>query len=221
MKKFKLNQLIFMALCCDFGLFAKRLILPAANLVTDALHIPGGIGTSFSLMFLTVAAFLMPSCGCAAIMGTVQSVIAFSFGMVGSMGALAPIGYIVPGIVIDLIRQGTRRLPLTAKEAIVIASVLSSMSACLTANFIVFHLRGLILLLYVSVAGTSGAICGVLAGSLVTRLQTIIGEEQYHEKKEKSHIWNHHSASAYNGDISRPAFDHPDTGADKHTTGQL
>ena len=43
----KLLLLIFMALCCDFGLFTKRLIAPAANILTDALHIPGGIGTSF------------------------------------------------------------------------------------------------------------------------------------------------------------------------------
>ena len=46
------GALIFLALCCDLGLFAKRIIAPAANLLTDSLHIPGGIGTSFSLMFL-------------------------------------------------------------------------------------------------------------------------------------------------------------------------
>lgn len=77
-EKIKLKHLIFMALCCDFGLFTKKLIAPAVNLITDALHIPGGIGTSFSLMFLIVAAFLMPYRGSAGIMGMVQSVIAFS-----------------------------------------------------------------------------------------------------------------------------------------------
>lgn len=177
MKHLKLKHLIFMALCCDLGLFAKKLILPAANLITDALHIPGGIGTSFSLVFLIVAAFLTPVRGSGVIMGSVQSVIAFSFGMVGSMGALAPISYVAPGIVIDLVCQCGKRLGLNTGEAIVIASVLSSMSASLTANLIVFHLRGLILLLYVSVAGTSGAICGMLASSLVTRLKPIIGEK--------------------------------------------
>lgn len=217
MKNFKLKHLIFMALCCDFGLFAKKLILPAANLVTDSLHIPGGIGTSFSLMFLIVAAFLIPNRGCASIMGAVQSVIAFSFGMVGSMGALAPIGYIVPGIVIDASRQVAKRLGLTIQETIVIASVLSSISACLTANLIVFHLRGLILLLYASVAGTSGAICGILASSLVNRLQPIIGEEQYHEKKKKPYTRNHHSITACYSDTGYSTFEHTDTGAGQHT----
>ena len=56
MKKFDLRTLIILALCCDLGLFAKRIIAPVANVITDSLHIPGGIGTSFSLMFLVVAA---------------------------------------------------------------------------------------------------------------------------------------------------------------------
>ena len=102
MKTFRLRTLIFLALCCDLGLFSKRLIAPAANLITDFLHIPGGIGTSFSLMFLVVAAVTVDRFGCAVIMSIVQSGLALAFGMVGSMGALSLVGYIVPGLVIDL-----------------------------------------------------------------------------------------------------------------------
>ncbi len=71
MKKMNLRTVIFLALCCDMGLFAKKLIIPFANVITDALHIPGGIGTSFSLMFLVVAAVLMPYFGCGTIMAGV------------------------------------------------------------------------------------------------------------------------------------------------------
>ena len=71
MKRTRLRRMIFLALCCDLGLFSKRLIAPFANLLTDYLHIPGGIGTSFSLMFLVVAAELVPQPGCAALMGAV------------------------------------------------------------------------------------------------------------------------------------------------------
>ena len=60
MKQWSLRELIFFALCCDLGLFSKKLIGPAANLLTDALHIPGGIGTGFSLMFLVIAAAVCP-----------------------------------------------------------------------------------------------------------------------------------------------------------------
>lgn len=46
MKHRKLQRLILLALCCDPGLFTKRLIAPAANILTDSLHISGGTGTS-------------------------------------------------------------------------------------------------------------------------------------------------------------------------------
>ena len=65
----RLRRLIFFALCCDLGLVSKRLIAPIANVITDSLHIPGGIGTSFSLMFLVLAAALLPRFGCATLMG--------------------------------------------------------------------------------------------------------------------------------------------------------
>ena len=103
MKDVKIRDLIFLALCCDIGLLAKRMISPFANVITDFLKIPGGIGTSFSLMFLVIGADMIPVRGCAALMGLVQSVIMLSLGMTGSMGLLAPIGYVVPGIVIDLV----------------------------------------------------------------------------------------------------------------------
>lgn len=91
MRFYPLRTTIFLALCCDLGLFSKRLISPAANLITDSLHIPGGIGTSFSLMFLVIAVVLVPRPGCAAAMGAVQSALALGLGMVGSMGALSPL----------------------------------------------------------------------------------------------------------------------------------
>ena len=59
MRHLNVRRLVFLAFCCDLGLLSKRMISPAANLITEALHIPGGIATSFSLMFLAVAAVLI------------------------------------------------------------------------------------------------------------------------------------------------------------------
>ena len=177
MNRNKLLRLIFMALCCDFGLFTKRLIAPAANILTDALHIPGGIGTSFSLLFLVVAAALLPKFGSGTIMGLLQGMLALSLGMVGSMGALSPIGYIVPGLVIDCVLWLCRRLRAKDEMSLMLANMFSAVSAGLTANVIVFHLRGAPLLLYAVVALTSGAICGVLAGKLYKRVQPALCKE--------------------------------------------
>ena len=172
MKKLDLRTLIFLAMCCDLGLFSKRLVAPLANIVTDSLHIPGGVGTSFSLMFLVIAAALVPAFGSATVMSAVQSVLALAFGMVGSMGALSVIGYVVPGVVIDILTAAAGRLPRQA--AAMLINSLASVAAALTADLIVFRLGGVPLALYVSVALSSGALCGLLAEKLIRRLRPIV-----------------------------------------------
>ena len=186
MKHTKLRRLIFLTLCCDLGLFTKRLIAPVANILTDSLHIPGGIGTSFSLMFLVLAATLMPGFGCGTLMGAVQSMIALSLGMVGSMGILSPIGYIVPGFVIDCVIALSRKTRLSDDVTMLTANMLAAAAACLTANAIVFRLRGVVLLLYLSVSLTSGAICGILGGNLALRLRPVIWTEIRKEQRNEA-----------------------------------
>lgn len=175
MKNWSLRELIFLALCCDLGLFSKKLIGPAANVVTDALHIPGGIGTSFSLMFLVIAAAVCGHRGCGTVMGVVQSALALGFGMVGSMGALSPIGYIVPGIIIDITLGLTQRTQLQLTERMTLANALAAASASLTANLIVFRLWGPPLWLYLAVALTTGTLCGVLGSTVVKRILPVLG----------------------------------------------
>jgi hypothetical protein len=177
LKNQKLLRLIFMALCCDLGLFAKRIIAPFANILTDSLHIPGGIGTAFSLLFLVVAAMIIPKFGTATLMAAVQSILALAFGMVGSMGALAPIGYIVPGVVIDTVLLLGRRSRADYKLSMMLANMLGSVSAGLAANIIVFRLPAIPLALYSAVALFSGAVCGLLAAELYCRVAPILGRE--------------------------------------------
>lgn len=177
MKKYNLRTLIFLALCCDLGLFAKRLIGPAVNVITDSLHIPGGIGTSFSLMFLVIAAMLVENFGCASIMGAVQSCLALGLGMTGSMGALAPIGYIMPGFVIDVVLWLTRNMRMHTTERMVLAGALAAPCAAFAANCIVFHLNGTAMLLYLCVSATSGVVCSLLGARLFRRIQPAIGKD--------------------------------------------
>lgn len=174
MRKIPLKTLLFLTLCCDLGLFAKRLINPLANLFTDALHIPGGIGTSFSLMFLVIAAAVVPMFGCGTIMGTVQSVLALAFGMVGSMGALSPIGYILPGIAIDLLTWTLGRTRLSDPSKLALINSCAGVVASLTACAIVFRLQGPVLLLYLCVSATSGAVCGTLGAEIVRRMRPLL-----------------------------------------------
>ena len=170
MKQIPLKKYIFMAICCDLGLFSKRLIAPAANIITDALHIPGGIGSSFSLMFLVVGAFCCDFFGAATAMGIVQSALALAFGMTGSMGALSPIGYLVPGIIIDLVIAVSKKCVIPRDIAFLLSNALGAAVASITANCIVFHLWGPPLWLYLCVALTSGALCGMIGSALLRKV---------------------------------------------------
>lgn len=183
MRPNRLRTLIFLALCCDLGLFSKRLIAPAANLITDALHIPGGIGTSLSLMFLAIAAAVVGRFGCAAAMGAVQSALALAFGMVGSMGALSPIGYIVPGLAMDVTLAALRRTPLPRRDCIVLANAIAAPCAAMTANLIVFRLRGAVLLLYLCVSALSGAVFGLAGAEIVRRLDPVLGAKKQTQRE--------------------------------------
>lgn len=175
-----------MALCCDLGIFAKKLIVPAANILTDSLHIPGGIGTSFSIMFLVIAAAFVPRFGAGTLMGAVQSGIALSMGTVGSMGALAPIGYILPGLAIDCVMFLARRLNVGRGESMVISNALASVMACLTANLIVFRLQGVVLCLYICVSLLSGTLCGTVAAAAAKKLEPVFGKDVKNEKENSN-----------------------------------
>lgn len=165
MKQFDLRSLIFLALLADIGMFSKQLILPVVNVFTGILSVPGGIATSFSLMFLVIGACSLPQRGCAALMGVIQSVLALCLGMTGSMGALAVIGYIIPGIVIDAVIAVKRN-----RWSPVIACIAASVSACLFRNLVVYHFGGIYLLEYVLTAALSGMVCGCFAKIISDRL---------------------------------------------------
>lgn len=185
MKHFKLEHLNFMAFCCVLGLVTKKLINPAANVITEALHIPGGISTGFSLMFLVIAAEFVNGAAdgaqkesrnhCGALMGAVQGLLALCLGRVGSMGILAPIGYFMPGAAIDLVyesklgRTFTRKL--SRMERMTLANALAAVMASVTANLIVFRLWGPALCLYLCVSAFSGTVYGMLGASVAGRLE--------------------------------------------------
>ena len=190
MKQSRLSKLNFMALCCVLGLFTKKLINPFANVITESLHIPGGISTGFSIMFLIIATEIVwnDSFGkqnqrddrkqipsrlvkhCGILMGLVQGFLALCLGRVGSMGLLAPIGYIVPGIAIDLIYYLGNRFGFQRTERMVFANALAAVMASVIANIIVFSLRGPVLWLYLCVSATSGTMYGFLGVAVAGRL---------------------------------------------------
>ena len=107
-------------------------------------------------------------------MSAVQSALALSVGSVGSMGILSPLGYIIPGMLMDLVFALGRRLKLAPGDRLVFANAAGSVAAALTANAIVFHLWGIILLVYACVAALSGMLFGLLGSWLAGKLRPVI-----------------------------------------------
>lgn len=174
-KSFLMN---FMALCCVLGLVTKKLVNPFANVITEVLHIPGGISTGFSIMFLIIAAEIVNLRYAGTLMGCVQGFLAVAMGRVGSMGIFMPLGYIVPGIAIDLVYYLARRANGHQTERMVFANALAAVMASVTANLLVFHLHGPVLWLYLGVSATSGSLYGFLGSTVVTRLQSVVCQYQ-------------------------------------------
>ena len=197
MKYSKLAMLNFMALCCVLGMFTKKLINPFAKVITELLHIPGGISTGFSIMFLVIATEVVKGKNydmkdsvlrrCGTLMGVVQGVLSLALGRVGSMGLLMPIGFLVPGMTIDLVYGLQKYIKLSQTERMVFANALAAVAASVTANLIVFHLRGPVLGLYLCVSGVSGSLYGFLAASVAARLYPMY-RHQTNETMKKENI---------------------------------
>lgn len=183
-KKLNLTSLIFMALCCDMGIISKKLISPVANIITEYLHIPGGIGTSFALMFIVIGAVACDFFGSGVLMCFVQSIISFIIGTSGSMGMFVFIAYLVPGLVIDLTLLIFKRFSVERNiVSISITNALAGFSAAFCANALTFQLIGPPLWLYLGVAFTSGIIFGTLASLLLDRLTPILSSLQKRTKE--------------------------------------
>lgn len=186
MKHHKLFALNVMALCCILGLISKKLVNPLANVITEALHIPGGVSTGFSLMFLVIGAELVRQPFSGTKMGTTQGFLALALGRVGSMGGLSLIGYIMPGLVIDLIYHLGICRKASCTERMMLANGLAAAAASVTANLIVFHLQGAVLWLYLCVSLLSGSLYGLLGSAITARLGMVFA--QYRNRAEEVNL---------------------------------
>ncbi len=156
-------DLSVMIICCFAGVIAKKLINPFANVATGFLHVPGGISTAVSLMFLVVASIITKRKWCASAMGIMQAGAALALGSVGSMGMLMPLAYLIPAVVIDIVMLIPGEFVRLKAYA---ANILSSVSAAVFANLVVFHLPGKALTVYIMLSALTGAIMGFVAGTV-------------------------------------------------------
>ena len=168
MRRSRLSDLNFMALCCVLGLFTKKMINPLANVITESLHIPGGISTGFSIMFLVVAAEVVRG-------GRKQRTDQKRrFGAGNQTNQVAGEYRNCCGTVIDVVYRVGERFRLDRTERMVFANALAAVMASVTANVIVFRLWGPVLLLYLCVSALSGTVYGFLGSAIAGRLKDLV-----------------------------------------------
>ena len=156
----RLKTLVFMALCCVLSLFSKRIISPATNFLTDLIQIPGGgVSAGIGFCFLLVGSSVSGLSWAGTAMGLTQGLLALALGMAGNQGLLAPITYSVPGISIDVVRMFFRNKTSTAAFYITAGGISAGLNAA-SSNFLVFHFRGFILLLWLGTAVCAGVLGG-------------------------------------------------------------
>ncbi len=108
-------------------------------------------------------------------MGLVQGALALTMGRVGSMGIFMPLGYIVPGVVVDIVSIMLDKIGWTdSTERAAVINMFASLSAAMTANALVFRLWGVVLVLYGAVASISGLCFGILGAELIRRVRKAI-----------------------------------------------
>jgi len=169
------RQLVFMALCLAFGLFAKSIVSPVTNAVTDFFRIPGGSAAmGFSLAFLIIGKQIAPLPWAASAMGFVQSLLALGLGMSSYQGAFVLITYTLPGIVVDLVYPVFRN---QRSYFCFFSGILSCLSGAFASNVLVFHLRGLPFILWLLLGALSGAVGGYCAYLISERLYVITKKE--------------------------------------------
>ena len=158
-----IRDLVIILICSLLGVILKKLINPYANIATGLLHIPGGISTAFSLMPLVIASGVTNRKWSASAGALTQGAIALAMGTIGSMGFLAPVAYIIPGIIIDLVMLISSGEMFGKALKLFSANILSSIMAAIIADILVFRLPVKVFAIYIIVSALSGALAGVVA----------------------------------------------------------
>ncbi len=178
MQRIKTRDLAVMALVLALGLFSKRIVSPVTNLLTEFFRLPGGSAAAgFSLAFLLIGGEMVSVPFAGALMGLAQAGLALALGMSGYQGALALITYTLPGLVLDL----ASHLPLEGMAGRALACASACLTSAALSNMLVFHLRGLSLILWLLLAALSGVVGGWLAHLVLKRL------DKQNDRRNRSH----------------------------------
>lgn len=178
LQKFRVYDLMVIALMAALGIASKPLIVPLTHMITGPLFIPGGaIAGGFYMFWLVLAAGLVGRRGTATLVGVTQALIVIISGAFGSHGLVSIVTYTLPGLVIDLVFLLFRRRWTTLYDFF-FAGVLANLAGTYMSNLVFFKLPLLPLVMSLAGAMFSGGLGGVIAYQIYSRINKMSGNGQ-------------------------------------------
>ena len=175
LKRFRVYDLMVIALMAALGIATKPLIVPLTHMITGPLFIPGGaIAGGFYMFWLVLAAGLIGKRGTASLVGLTQALMVIITGAFGSHGLVSIVTYSLPGLVIDGLFLIFRRRWTTLYDFF-IAGVLANLTGTYLSNLVFFRLPLVPLLMSLAGAIFSGGLGGVIAYQIYVRINRISG----------------------------------------------
>lgn len=172
-KKYLIFDLIVIAMLAALGSASKVIIGPVIRILTGAIGIPGGaIAGGFYMLWLGLAVGIVRVRGAATLMAVVQALMVFVTSMPGSHGTMSFITYTLPGIACDLVFIFSKKYNYNVLHYM-IGIALANIVGTFGSNLLFFRLPIIPLLLALSSAAISGAVGGLIAYGIMTRLEKI------------------------------------------------
>lgn len=170
LEKFSIFDLVIIAMMAALGVAVKPIVVSLVHIITGPLFIPGGsLAGGFYMMWIVLGAGLVRKRGTATLIGLVQSIIVIAVGVYGTHGIISLLTYTLPGVTVDLLLWIIRR-EADDKLAMFITGIGANLCGVILSNAIFFRLPLLPLLLAISAGALSGALGGLLAWLLSSRL---------------------------------------------------
>ncbi len=170
MKKFKIQDLVIIAMLAGLGIVTKIIINSPIKAFSSSIGIPGGaIVGGFYMLWIPIGLGITKKFGTATLLAFVQSLIVLIVGTSGSHGILSLITYTTPGIICDLVFLTARKNGYNALHYL-IGVGLANVTGTLFSNILFFNLPFVPLLITLLGAMTSGAFGGLIAYGVINSI---------------------------------------------------
>lgn len=171
LNNFSMFNLVIIAMMASLGIASKPIIVPLVHIVSGPLFIPGGaVAGGFYMLWIVLGIGLVKKPGTGLLTAVVQSILVLSTGIFGTHGIVSLITYSLPGLGADIPFVFSRN-----KKYNILHYLFSGMTANLMgtflSNLVFFRLPLVPLMLTLSCAALSGGLGGIIAYSIVKKIE--------------------------------------------------